>query len=81
MLDPADAKEVKVRMCVLASKDEPADDVSAYVSSLSVPHYTETFGDQVHGWMAARADLEDANVSAKYRQGYETVLDFFGGRL
>jgi dienelactone hydrolase len=81
MLDPADAKDVTVPMCVLASKDESADDVSAFKANLKVPHHVETFADQIHGWMAARADLDDPNVSAKYREGYRTVLDFFEGRL
>ncbi|QBZ66251.1 hypothetical protein PoMZ_13224 [Pyricularia oryzae] len=80
MVDAADAKNIKVPLIMLASKDEAAKDVSAFEESLpsSVPKHIETFGDQVHGWMAARADLKDARVKEEYTRGYKTVIEFFG---
>lgn len=32
---------------------------------------------QVHGWMAARGDLEQEKVKKEYERGYKLVLDFF----
>lgn len=54
MVDAADAKGFKIPVCMLASKDESADDVKAFQEALTVPNHVETFKDQVHGWMAAR---------------------------
>lgn len=59
MLSPDDGKSVTIPMAVLASRDEVPQDVKAFEENLRVPHYVETFGTQIHGWMAARADLED----------------------
>ena len=54
MVDPADAKAITVPLCMLASKDEDAETVKKFGEALSVKSHIETFGDQVHGWMAAR---------------------------
>jgi uncharacterized C2H2 Zn-finger protein len=37
----------------------------------------EGFPNQVHGWMAARGDLEQEKVKKEYERGYKMVLDFF----
>ncbi|KAI1415497.1 hypothetical protein F5Y13DRAFT_156162 [Hypoxylon sp. FL1857] len=78
MVDPTEADGIKVPFILLASGEEPADTVKEYESKLKVPHHVETFGDQVHGWMAARADLSNPRVKEEYARGYQTVLDFFG---
>lgn len=80
-LDPKDAPNVRVPIAVLASKDEDAADVKKFTHDLKVDHHVETFHDQIHGWMAARADLEDARVVEEYKRGYETVLKFLGKHL
>lgn len=54
MVDPNDAKGITIPLCVLASKDEDRDAVKKFEEELKVPKHVETFGDQVHGWMAAR---------------------------
>ena len=54
MVDPADAKGIKVPLCMLASKDEDPEAVKKFEAELTVKSHVETFGDQVHGWMAAR---------------------------
>lgn len=81
MLDPEEAKSVTVPMCVLASKDEDSAEVSSFGANLRVPKHIQTFEDQIHGWMAARGDLNDPAVSERYREGYQTVLEFFGRQL
>jgi dienelactone hydrolase len=77
MVDPNDAKSVNVPFAMLASKDEPANEVSAFKANLQVPNHVETFSTQIHGWMAARSDLEDPEVRKEYERGYKTVLEFF----
>lgn len=76
-VDPKDAAGIKVPVAILASKDEPADDVAAFEKALTVPHHVETFSDQLHGWMAARADLADERIKSEYIRGYKTVVEFF----
>ncbi|KAI1103216.1 Alpha/Beta hydrolase protein [Jackrogersella minutella] len=76
MVDPSDAAGIKVPLALLASKDEPPEDVKKFEAALTGPKLVETFADQIHGWMAARSDLEDEHVKAEYIRGYETVLKF-----
>jgi dienelactone hydrolase len=78
MIDPAGAEKISVPFIMLASGEDPDDAVKQFESKLKVPHHVETFSDQVHGWMAARADLSDARAKAEFARGYQTLLDFFG---
>lgn len=77
MVDPNDAKVVNIPMAMLASGDEPEQDVKDFEANLKVPKYVETFPSQIHGWMAARSDLENPEVRKEYERGYKTVLEFF----
>lgn len=77
MLDANDAKSVGIPMAVLASKDEAPADVQAFKETLKTPSLVETFPTQIHGWMAARSNLEDEEVKKEYERGYKTVLEFF----
>ena len=72
-VDPSNAKGIKTPLCMLASRDEDATAVKKFGEALTGPKHIETFGDQVHGWMAARGDLEDERV----RGGYQVLLDFY----
>lgn len=54
MVVAKDAEEIKIPVCVLASKDENPADVKAFEEALTGKKHVETFGDQVHGWMGAR---------------------------
>jgi dienelactone hydrolase len=81
MLDPNDAKNITVPIAVLASKDEDPAAVKGYQENLKVPNHVETFSTQIHGWMAARANLEDPEVRKEYERGYQTVLGFFHEHL
>lgn len=76
MVDPEDAKKVKIPMMVLASGDEPRDIIEQYAANLTVPKHVEVFDGQVHGSMSARADLADVNVREQYERGYRLVLHF-----
>lgn len=77
MVDAADADGIKVPMILLASKEEPKEDVKKFEDALKVPKHVEIFPDQIHGWMAARADLSDDRVKQEYERGYKTLLTFF----
>jgi dienelactone hydrolase len=81
MVDPEDAKKISIPMCMLASKDEDAKLVDGFEANLKGTKHVETFGDQVHGWMAARADLADKRVKEEYERGYKTLLTFFHDNL
>lgn len=81
MLDPSDAKNITVPIAVLASKDEDPKAVKGYEENLKVPNHVETFPTQIHGFMAARADLENPEVRKEYERGYQTVLSFFHEHL
>lgn len=81
MVDPKDAPEVTIPILTIASKDESKDDVGQYEAALKVPKQVEWFDDQIHGFMAARGDLEDDQVKSAYEKGYQIVLDFFHKHL
>lgn len=81
MIDAADAAKCTIPICMLASKDEPADDVKKFEEALTVTKHVETFDTQIHGWMAARANLEDKKVLAEYERGYKITLTFFHDNL
>ncbi|KAF2816648.1 dienelactone hydrolase family protein [Mytilinidion resinicola] len=76
-----DAGKVEVPLVVLPSGDENVELVNAFKAGLTVENYVETFTDQVHGWMASRADFEDPRAKAEYLRGYGILRDFFGKYL
>ncbi|KAH9908316.1 hypothetical protein F4778DRAFT_716861 [Xylariomycetidae sp. FL2044] len=76
-LDPEEAKTVTIPMAVLASAGEDAAAVKQYGENLKGVKHVETFGSQVHGWMSARADLDNAHVRKEYERGYKIAVDFF----
>ncbi|KAI9880960.1 MAG: hypothetical protein M1830_009454 [Pleopsidium flavum] len=57
--------------------DEDPKAVEAFKNELKVKNHVETFHDQVHGWMAARGNLQDPRVREEYERGYKTLLDFY----
>jgi len=81
MVDPSEASSIKIPLCMLASKDEPAEDVKKFEANLKGEKHVEIFGDQIHGWMAARGDLSDERVKSEYERGYKTLLEFFAKYL
>jgi len=77
LMDSTEAEKVTIPMMVLASKEEPADEVKKYGDKLTVKKHVETFDDQLHGFMSARGDLKDEKVKAEYERGYKLALQFF----
>jgi dienelactone hydrolase len=77
MLDPSEAAGIEMPLLMIASGDEDADTVKQYEDGLKVPKHFERFGGQVHGFMTARADLEDEKVKAEYERAYRLVISFF----
>ncbi|CAJ2510024.1 Uu.00g059240.m01.CDS01 [Anthostomella pinea] len=74
MVHAGDAANVRIPTMMLASRDEPVDDVKRYEENLKVAKHVEVFGDQIHGFMSARGDLKDAKVKAEYERGYKLAL-------
>ncbi|KAK9384427.1 dienelactone hydrolase [Lipomyces mesembrius] len=65
---------------VLASKDEPADAVADYkevIESNGKGGFVETYSTMHHGWMGARANLEDEANLKEYIRGYTQFAEFF----
>lgn len=81
MVSAADALPIKIPLCMLASGDEDAGEVQKFSDNMAGEKRIETFGDQIHGWMAARGDLEDEKVRGEYERGYGVLLDFYGKYL
>lgn len=81
MVEASDAEKIKIPMMMLASMDEPADAVKQFGEALTGPKQIEIFGDQVHGWMSARAELSDQKVKSEYERGYKLAVDFFNAHL
>ncbi|GAW16428.1 hypothetical protein ANO14919_058550 [Xylariales sp. No.14919] len=81
MVDPKDAENIKIPLALLASKDENPEDVKKFEANLTAPKYVETFPDQIHGWMAARSNLDDEHIKSEYKRGYQTVLNFLSQHL
>lgn len=77
MVDPKDGDNISIPIMLLPSKDEDKEAVAGLEKNLKVPHEVHWFDDQVHGFMAARGDLSQENVKAKYEQAYKLVLDWF----
>jgi hypothetical protein len=81
MIDAADAANVIIPMCVVGSEEEKAEVNSGFWECVEGWKHIERFGDQLHGWMSARGDLENECVKEEYERGYKTVLEFFGKRF
>ncbi|KAI5284727.1 hypothetical protein KEM52_002770 [Ascosphaera acerosa] len=77
MLDPEDATRIAVPFATLASGDEDPEAVKKFDANLTAPKLTETFADQIHGWMGARSKLSDPHVREEYERGYKTACAFF----
>jgi dienelactone hydrolase len=81
MVDPEEAKKVRIPMCIFPSQDEPKDEWEQYKNNLTVDHHFERFDSVPHGFMSARADLKDAEHKKQYEHGYQTALEFFNKHL
>ena len=57
---------------MLASKDESTELISEYskaIQSNNIGGHVETYGTMWHGWMGARANLEEEHSRAEYIRG------------
>ncbi|KAF8453174.1 hypothetical protein BGX38DRAFT_1179613 [Terfezia claveryi] len=88
-LDPTDALAFTAPHFCYASKDEPAEAVAKFeenFKSHSNPvvrerSIVETRTDMFHGWMAARAKLDDETYRKGYQEGFEKVAAFLSKNL
>jgi len=80
-VDAEDAAKTTVPMLMIGSKDESAEDIKKYEANLKVDKHVEINTTQIHGFMTARGNLEDAETRKEYELGYETVLKFFAKHL
>ena len=76
MLDPSDALCITVLFLTTASGDEKEEDIIVFAENLKVENLVEVWGEQRHGFMAARADLEDEAAREGYQRGYKLVRGF-----
>ncbi|KAH8704137.1 dienelactone hydrolase [Talaromyces proteolyticus] len=85
LFDAKDAKAIVIPHIVLASKDEDASTTAAYKVALEeragLDSYVDTYSTQHHGWMGARADLDDAENKKEFERGYKEIGDFFAKHL
>ena len=81
MIDPADAEKIVIPSLMLASAEESAEEVRNWEEALKVEKHVEILGDQVHGWMSARGNLEDEKCKEAYEKGYKTFLEWFAKHL
>lgn len=77
MIAGDDAPGITIPFAMLPSKDESKEDVEKWQKGIKTSNIVEWFPTQVHGWMAARSNLEDEEVKKEYQRGYQLVLDFF----
>ncbi|KAJ5282002.1 hypothetical protein N7478_007374 [Penicillium angulare] len=82
-MDIADAQSLTIPHIVLASKDEPAEVVGGYAEVITKGRggHVETYPSMWHGWMGARANLEQVKSRAEYTRGYNQLADFFERNL
>jgi dienelactone hydrolase len=83
-LDAEDAKKLDASHICLASKDEDKDVVAQYaevLASSSPDSVVKTYERMFHGWMGARANLEDEENRQEYEKGYLEVAEFFSKHL
>ncbi|KAH6658400.1 dienelactone hydrolase family protein [Truncatella angustata] len=83
-LDVQDAEALSVPYLCLASPGEPAEIVAQYKEVLSKPGkvgVVETYDSMFHGWMGARAKLDDEKNRAEYERGYNQTAEFFRQHL
>ncbi|OBT42471.1 hypothetical protein VE00_07919 [Pseudogymnoascus sp. WSF 3629] len=78
LLDVLDAKAITIPHICLASPEEPAAVIELYANSLDKERAEfETYDTMFHGWMGARANLQDRRNAEEFDRGYKQVATFF----
>ncbi|KAL4936084.1 hypothetical protein BDV06DRAFT_216945 [Aspergillus oleicola] len=81
LLDLADAKAITIPHICLSSSDEPADVLEEYEQEVQTESEFELYDTMFHGWMGARANLEDEDNAKEFQRGYKQISSFFNNRL
>jgi len=74
---PGKAEDVSCPILLLPTSGEKKEVVDEWVKGLKVRHKVRRFDDQVHGFMAAKGDLNDPHVADGYFAGYLLCLQWF----
>ncbi|WPG97555.1 putative aim2 family protein c30d10.14 [Acrodontium crateriforme] len=77
MVDANDAAAITIPIAMLPSKDESKEDLEKWEKAIKVKNAVEWYPNQVHGFMAARGDLNDPAVAADYQKAYGYLLNWF----
>lgn len=68
----------------LASPGEPEDVVAQIKEIVSKPPrigHVETYASMFHGWMGARARLDDETNAREYERGYKAIAEFLAKHI
>jgi hypothetical protein len=73
LLDANDAHNITIPHIILASKDESQEKIADYKVNLeakpSLGSEVETYDTMAHGWMGARADLDNEEANREFERG------------
>lgn len=72
MYDATDAKNAVIPHVCLASKNGSTDVTAEYKAIFdkgSLGSYVDTYSTMYHGWMGARANLDDAENKKEFERG------------
>lgn len=72
MVDTNDAHNITIPHIVLASPDEPKEQIAGYKAILEAKgkgSEVETYSTMFHGWMGARSNLEDEQNKKEFERG------------
>ncbi|KAK6532071.1 hypothetical protein TWF694_003233 [Orbilia ellipsospora] len=81
MIVPDDPKLIVIPHICLASKGEDVAAIENYKNSINKESHVETYSDNIHGWMGAKANLLNPEEKAAWVKGYKQVATFFGKYL
>lgn len=77
MVDPEDAPKIAIPILSIPSKDEDKEAHDKYEAALKVKKRVEWFNKDIHGFMAARSNLENESEKASYEAAYSILSDWF----
>ncbi|KAG9099205.1 hypothetical protein FS749_001817 [Ceratobasidium sp. UAMH 11750] len=77
MLDVKDAENLEVPLALFPSKDEPLEEYEKIIKAISTKSFAsknvyKVYSDMHHGWVAARANLDDSIGKKAYEDVYGT---------
>ena len=80
-----DAKALTIPyICLFSKKDAAPELVEEYGNALKEAgkeNVVDKYDDMEHGWLAGRANFEDAEVVKEFEKGYTQLADFFKKHL